>query len=475
MGSKPAKGGDSSEKTVHDRALRDRPGAKSVKIPGYNLFDVVGHGGAGIVYRAQRSSDGCVTAVKVLRREFCFDSLMLNRFEREIQAISMLEHPNIVKVYDVGQSEDGRPFYSMEFLRGETLKERIQASPKLSVHQAISIFSEVGYAICYAHDQGIVHRDLKSSNIILLEHLHEELRVKLVDFGVAKFLEPRQGQRGLTRQGAMLGSTTAMSPEQIRGRPIDRRADIYALGVLLFEILTGELPFIASEPQDLLRMHLEQPAPLPSQRHRPVYAFDAIVQRALQKRREDRFESAREMVDACQLALQRPGLRPSAPTQRVSALGLCVRLDVKPEAMTEAPQVRAIASLNQKVHESFQSHGLVQPISTMHAQLGLVLLPDDPAQTLATLSQCEQLMVDLGTQLSEAQGSGVQARVTLHVDDAEVSSQDERFIAGPILQYEDWSMTSCESKNLTRITPMVQRVREQAQGNPAMAQAAGDA
>lgn len=111
----------------------------------------------------------------------------------------------------------------------------------------------------------------------------------------------------------------------------------------------------------------------------------------------------------------------------------------------------------------------------MHAQLGLVLLPDDPAQTLATLSQCEQLMVDLGTQLSEAQGSGVQARVTLHVDDAEVSSQDERFIAGPILQYEDWSMTSCESKNLTRITPMVQRVREQAQGNPAMAQAAGDA
>lgn len=465
MGSKKAVSSASdNDKTVHDRAGRDRPGHASLRIPGYNLFDVVGDGGSGIVYRAQRSSDGQVTAVKVLRREFCFDSLMLSRFQREIQAISLLKHPNIVQVYDVGQSEDGRPFYSMEFLRGQTLKERIQTPPKLSVHQAISTFSEVGYAISYAHEQGIVHRDLKSSNIIIIEQCEAEPKIKLVDFGVAKFLEPRQGHRGLTRQGAMLGSTTAMSPEQIRGRPIDRRADIYALGVLLFELLTGELPFVAADARDILRMHLERPIPLPSQRHRPVYAFDAIVQRALQKRREDRFDSARDMVDACQAALQRPGLRPRSAMHRVPALGICVRIDAPSKALTQAPTLRAIASIKQQVGASFKNHGLVHPISTMHAQLGLTLLPEDPERTCAKLSQIEQLMQHLTTELEQDtyKDPAVRVRMTLHVDDAEVSAQDERFIAGPILRYEDWSMTAVESAKATRITPMFKRTRDQA-------------
>lgn len=417
------------------------------------------------MYRAQRKSDGSVTAVKVLRREFCFDSLMLNRFEREIQAISMLRHPNIVQVYDVGQTSDGRPFYSMEFLRGKTLKETLQTPPRLTVHQAISFFSEVSYAISYAHEHGIVHRDLKSSNVVVIQQGDAEPRVKLLDFGVAKFLEPRPGHRGLTRQGVMLGSTSAMSPEQIRGRPVDRRADIYALGVMLFELLTGELPFIAKDPEDLLRMHLEQPTPLPSQRHRPVYAFDAIVARAMQKRREDRFDKVRDLVDACQSALQRPGLRPTSVMQRVPALGLCARIEAERGALEQPAVLKNISVVHKLIDESFRAAGLTHLISTMHAHLGLVILPDSPSEKDAILSKAEQLLHELNNKVNELPelDPGLKVSMTLHVEDAEVSSQDENFIAGPILQYEDWSMTSRESEHSTRITPLFERTRSQLQ------------
>lgn len=416
-----------------------------------------------MVYRAQRKSDGSVKAVKVLRREFCFDSLMLNRFEREIQAISMLEHPNIVKVYDVGQSSDGRPFYSMEFLRGQTLKEILQTPPRLSVHQAISFFSEVSYAISYAHEQGIVHRDLKSSNVVVIQQADAEPRVKLLDFGVAKFLEPRPGQRGITRQGVMLGSTSAMSPEQVRGQPVDRRADIYALGVMLFELLTGELPFVASNPQDLLRMHIEQATPLPSQRHRPVYAFDAIVVRAMQKRREDRFDSARDLIDACQSALQRPGLRPSSVMHRVPALGLCARIEADPSTLDAPGVLKNISGIHKLIADAFQESGLNHLISTMHAHLGLAILPESPSKKTALLSQAEQLLLDLSRKVDELpeRDPALKVRMTLHVEDAEISSQDENFIAGPILQFEDWSMTCRESEHPTRITPLFTRTKEQ--------------
>lgn len=443
-------------------ACRDK--TPTVKIPGYTVFDVVGHGGAGVVYRAQRKADGLVTAVKVLRTELCFDSLMLNRFEREIQAISMLEHPNIVKVFEVGRSEDGRPFYSMEFLKGLTLREHIQAPPRLTIHQAVALFSEVGYAISYAHQAGIVHRDLKSSNIIVNPHQEGETRVKLVDFGVAKFLEPQAAHRGLTRQGVVLGSTTAMSPEQIRGQPIDRRADIYALGVLLFELLTGELPFVSHDQRDLLRMHLGGPVPLPSHRHRPVYAFDAIVQRALQKRREDRFDSAREMVDATQLALQRPGLRPRTPTTSVSAIGLCARLEAKSDIFESRTAIKALTRIQDAISQCFRDANLLRPINTMHAQLGLALLVETGAAKLARLEEIEQLMRKLLDRFEEmnSQTQGVQVRLTLHIDDAEISPDDDRFVSGPILAYEDWSMTVAEApQEQSRITPLFERTRAQ--------------
>lgn len=457
-----------SESAEGNNAAAKRPGETTsgearVQIPGYQLFDVVGQGGAGVVYRAQRKSDGSVTAVKILRRELCFDSLMLNRFEREIQAISMLKHPNIVDVYDVGQSSDGRPFYSMEFLHGKTLKETLQTPPRLSVHQAIAFFSEVSYAISYAHEQGIVHRDLKSSNVVVIQQGDAEPKIKLLDFGVAKFLEPQPGQRGLTRQGMMLGSTSAMSPEQIRGQPVDRRADIYALGVMLFELLTGELPFVASEPEDLLRMHLEQATPLPSQRHRPVYAFDAIVARAMQKRREDRFDSARDLIDACQSALQRPGLRPNSVMQRVPALGLCARIEAESSELDNPSMLKNLAGIHRLIADSFREAGFNHLISTMHAHLGLAILPDSPSKKSAVLSQAEQLLLDLSRKVNELpdKDPALQVSMTLHIEDAEISSKDENFIAGPILQFEDWSMTSRESAHPTRITPLFTSTKEE--------------
>ncbi len=276
----------------------------------YRILGMLGAGGMGAVYRAEHIKLGREVALKVLLAEYGNDATLRGRFEREAKALAALSHPNVVTVTDYGVADD-MPYLVMELLAGRTLKERLAEGP-LSPGQALQIEHDILRGLAYAHSQGVAHRDLKPGNVFLqaLPDGHEH--VKLLDFGLAKFVarEEPAGGPPLTRTGAILGTPSYMAPEQATGDPSDIRSDVYAAGLLLFEMLAGVRPF-DGEPGEVLRMQLLSPLPrlealCPSRVACPE--LEALLARATAKERPARFQDAGKMLAAIS-ALPDPAVR----------------------------------------------------------------------------------------------------------------------------------------------------------------------
>jgi len=272
---------------------------------GYHVLDLVGVGGMGRVYRAEQSVLGRTVAVKVIHPHLLADESAAVRFLTEARAASQLNHPNSVSVYDFGRTEDGQPYLVMEFLRGKDLATVAWEEGPLPFKRVVDVLRQGLAALGEAHELGIVHRDLKPENIIL-----EPLRrggdfVKVVDFGLAKLKGDAQG-RSVTNPGIVCGTPDYMSPEQGRGEELDGRSDLYAVGVILFQLLTGRLPFDADNPTQIVMMHLTIPVPDPRQvapeREIPDELVD-VLNRAMAKEADKRFRDAAEFSDALQAAL----------------------------------------------------------------------------------------------------------------------------------------------------------------------------
>lgn len=227
----------------------------------YRLDELVGRGGMAFVYRATHTLIGKRIAVKVLRPELHRDADVVTRFLREAQVVSSIKHPNVIDISDFGEAPGGEAFYIMEFLRGRTLAQRIDEVPggPLAAEDALGVALQICQGLSAAHEQGVVHRDLKPENVFLCEPTKKkqtEPTVKLLDFGIA-----RAGQR-ITVAGAVLGTPEYMSPEQAQGRDVDHRADLYSLGVILFEMLTGLVPFRSDDVAITLQSHIHASPPL---------------------------------------------------------------------------------------------------------------------------------------------------------------------------------------------------------------------
>src|SRR5688572_9683158 len=229
----------------------------------YKIEQLVGEGGMGQVYGAIHPVIGKRAAIKVLRRELCADPETIQRFVMEARAVNQIGHPNIVDVFAFGSLPDGRQFMVMEWLRGESLNDRI-ARQVPTLDETCEILLGVCAALDAAHAEQIVHRDLKPHNVFLCEARGLRTTVKLLDFGLVKLMGPDDVRVERTRSGSLLGTPAYMSPEQARGRGVDHRTDLYALGVMAFELATGGLPFLEASAMEIVVAHLQQPPPVPS-------------------------------------------------------------------------------------------------------------------------------------------------------------------------------------------------------------------
>lgn len=256
-----------------------------------------------VLYRARHAATGAAAAVKVLRPEFSFSSSALRRFRQEADTLQALKHPHVVQLLEYGELTDGRPYLAMEWLEGRNLAEELAArGGYLGGREVLAIAEQIAGALAAAHAAGIVHRDLKAQNVMVLPAAGGGMRVKLVDFGIAKPLAPAGGP--LTSTGHALGTPIAMAPEQIRGGAINPRTDLYALGVLLYQLLTGRLPFQAPTAQEIAELHLHAPAPRVSQLAPVPAGVDAVVRRCLEKRPEDRYPDVHAALAALRQALE---------------------------------------------------------------------------------------------------------------------------------------------------------------------------
>ena len=273
---------------------------------GYHILDLISVGGMGRVYRAEQSVLGRTVAVKIIHPHLLADENAALRFLTEARAASQLNHPNSIAVYDFGRTPQGQPYLVMEFLKGKDLARVVHEEGLLPLPRIVNVLTQVLSALSDAHDLGIIHRDLKPENVIL-----EPLRrggdfVKVLDFGLAKLRADARAPTGVTSPGIVCGTPDYMAPEQGRGDPIDGRSDLYSVGIMLFQLLTGRLPFEADSPTQVVMMHLTVPPPDPRElaRHRHIPdCFAEVVFKALRKEAAARYQDAIEFSDGLKEAL----------------------------------------------------------------------------------------------------------------------------------------------------------------------------
>jgi serine/threonine-protein kinase len=285
----------------------------------FEILERIGEGGTGVVYKAKQLSVDRIIAIKVLGAHVSTDPSWVKRFHNEARAASRLDHPNTVRLIDFGQTKEGLLFIAMEYLHGKSLRQEIDRVGRLPPNRVLRIMSQMCASLSEAHNQGIIHRDIKPDNVYLVDMKGAGDYVKVLDFSVAKLDAP---DAQVTRAGVVFGTPQYMSPEQGRGIPLDARSDIYAVGIVAYEMLTGKPPFDAKVPTEVVMMHLrDRPAPL--QGLPPPLV--TIVMRALEKDAAMRQQSAEALDTECQQCLadlfprQTPGAGLSPPMQQQAA------------------------------------------------------------------------------------------------------------------------------------------------------------
>jgi predicted Ser/Thr protein kinase len=278
----------------------------------YRILKELGKGGMGVVYKANQISLGRMVAMKVLPQHLTTNPSFIKRFKNEARAIAKLNHPNIVQIFDVGQ-DDGTHYYTMEFIEGPPLDEIIYRDGRLPLDRAINIILQVAGALQYAHGQGIVHRDIKPSNIMI----DKSGRIKVTDFGLAL----QQKTTRLTIDGGIVGTPEYMSPEQAVGQTATAQSDIYSLGIVFYELLTGKVPFEADSPLMLLNKIRDSEPQWPCSINPDIPAgIEKVIRNLMAKKPQDRYQSCQELIQ--DIKRFKMGQPISAPAKRSTAFRL---------------------------------------------------------------------------------------------------------------------------------------------------------
>ena len=359
--------------------------AGRVRLPNlekYEVLEEIGHGGMATVYRAKDRRLGREVALKVIHPHLRESTEVAFRFRGEAQAVAKLRHANIVEVYDVSGEGEGEQYLVVELLRGKTLRKILKEGGELPPEVAAALGVELLSALAHAHTEGVVHRDVKPENVIIEhraadeaddEHGRPRIRVKLTDFGIAKLLDAQ----GVTSTGQVLGSPAHMAPEQIEGGDVDARADVFGLGVLLYECMVGHLPFEGANPAQVLRRVLDG-LYASAERERPKIgrAFSTILDRALAREPDGRFRDATEMRTALSAELER--LEMGKPKEILAAY-----FD-DPRAFVESTEKKLVARLAKLGAEARKEGRHVD--AAAHTNRALAYAPNDPALLAAATS-----------------------------------------------------------------------------------------
>lgn len=279
---------------AHDRAFEHT----------YEFCEKIAEGGMGVIYKARHRALNMYVAIKMLQVTNA-TSVSVQRFQQEAQTLAKLNHPNLVRLFELGVTSYGQPFTVMEFVEGKGLDRMIAEGGRLTLPRALDVFRQVCNGLEYVHARGILHRDLKPSNIMIVETGPDSIQVKLVDFGVAKIMD-ETAAKSLTQTGEFVGSPLYMSPEQAKGLQLDERSDIYSLGCVMYEMLSGTTPFTARTAVELIMKQVsEQPRNLnvASVGRRYPNALEALIAKMLAKDPEDRFQNVAELRSALQQLL----------------------------------------------------------------------------------------------------------------------------------------------------------------------------
>jgi serine/threonine protein kinase len=283
----------------------------------YRLIDQIGRGGMATVYKAYQPALDRYVALKVLPAHLTDEPGFGRRFKREAHAVAKLEHPHILPVYDYGREEE-LSYIAMRYVEGGTLKQLL--GQPLELPLIVKLIGQIADALDHAHEHGVIHRDVKPSNVLL----DQEKWALLTDFGVARIVEATEQ---ITATGVGVGTPAYMSPEQGQGKRVDRRSDIYSLGVVLYEMLTGRVPYEADTPIGVVWKHVNEPLPLPRSINPEIpEGVERVVLKAMAKEPEDRFRSAKEIAGAVTQALGEAHLSEFAPARANARTGRALNL-----------------------------------------------------------------------------------------------------------------------------------------------------
>jgi serine/threonine-protein kinase len=290
----------------------------------YRVIRKLGEGGMGSVYLAEHVVIEKKFALKVLAPELCRRSDLVARFLQEARSASRIGHENVIDIMDFGQSPDGLVYIAMEFLDGKDLGEIVRGKGAMDWAEARGIVLQICRALRAAHDKGIVHRDMKPENIFLIQREGQPHFVKILDFGIAKVMGLDPNGPRLTRTGMIFGTPEYMAPEQAEGKDTDHRADIYAVGCIMYHLITGQTPFVAESFMTMLTKHLmEEPVPPSARRPDLVITpeMDALVLKALEKDRDNRWQSMAELLEAVAVCPGPETATPKPPGGQTVAMG----------------------------------------------------------------------------------------------------------------------------------------------------------
>lgn len=346
---RPLPGNDVSLKKQYDkpetpRLVNNDPLVGEIINNRFRLLELIGQGGMGKVYKAQQVGLTRLLVIKLLHPQFAEDPVRKARFHREAEAMTRFTHPNAVTVFDFGEWKN-QMYMAMELLKGGSLADLMNEGRLLPTTQVVSILEQACQALEAAHKVGLIHRDLKPENIMLNDQIDGQYEVKLVDFGLAYFME-MEGQERLTAAGIALGTPCYMSPEQARGKSLDARTDIYALGIMLYEMLCGSLPFLSKNVTQLMMQHIFEQPEKPSVRNPKAEinpALEELALAAISKRSENRPQSSQSFRELLLMAEENPtgaervrsSLGVLARSERATKLGIQVSSQISVD--TELP------------------------------------------------------------------------------------------------------------------------------------------